>query len=102
MENGTAKIKCNKAIYAYVSFSPNILNIQYISPRNGKNKVSKPPKKPASLNAMITVQMCVIIAVMANTPNSDTKLLSCWNKFVFIDNHTLIQVIKGTSILINK
>ena len=50
------------------------LNIQYISARKGRNKVRIPPKKPASVKAIRTVQMWVIIAVMENTPNKDTNI----------------------------
>lgn len=53
---------------------PNILNIQYISERKGKNKEIRPAKMPPTLKAIITVQICVIIAVIEKTRYNNEKI----------------------------
>ena len=68
-------------MYEYVLFTPNILTIQYISARNGRNNVIIPPKKPASLKAIITVQTWVISAVITKTPNKEMKIVF---NFIFL------------------
>ena len=74
MSDITTFSKCHTSFLTGEKISPNILNIQYISARKGRNNVRIPPKKPASVKAIITVQIWVIIAVIENMPNKDTKI----------------------------
>jgi hypothetical protein len=47
-----------------------MLNIQNNSDKKGRNNDTIPAKKPPTVNAITTVQMCVIVAVIANIKNT--------------------------------